>query len=156
MPMFFFEKHHLIKWSSRKQFFRNISYLVAEEGGWGFGIPILYVKLILAMKFTFLFLDLTNIHTNILLEWKTYFRDRETAWHSLIRIFSNKMNIHSRCMHLAQWSVQKPGGTPLSDFQNFTFLDQDPILWQIVWLVNGGWLPKCLTTLNMKYHLSSV
>ena len=35
MPMFFFEKHHLIKWSSRKQFFRNISYLVAEEGGVG-------------------------------------------------------------------------------------------------------------------------
>ena len=99
--------------------------------------------------------SISFIHNDILLEWKTYFRDRETAWHSLIRIFSNKMNIHSRCMHLAQWSVQKPGGTPLSDFQNFTFLDQDPILWQIVWLVNGGWLPKCLT-LNIKYHLSIV
>ena len=47
------------------------------------------------------------------------------------------------------------GGTPLSDFQNFTFLDQDPIWWQIVWLVNRGCLPKCLT-LNIKYHLSIV
>ena len=45
-----------------KNFFRNISQI----RGWGVGIPKLYVKfwrpLFLAIKFTFLFLNLAKIH----------------------------------------------------------------------------------------------